>query len=85
MLPLNYESRPNFPYNFQTLEAAWEQYRDEHQAPFRQLILDRSHLYEALRARLGDDGKRKARPPCGPERSIARRDSQRSRVGAKGT
>ena len=66
MLPLNYESRPNFPYNFQTLEAAWEQYRDEHQAPFGQLILDRSHLYQALRARLGDGGKRKPGLHVGP-------------------
>ena len=51
MLPLNYESRPNFPYNFQTLEAAWEQYRGEHQAPLWRVILGRSHLYRGLRAR----------------------------------
>ncbi len=55
MLPLNYESRPNFPYNFQTLEAAWERYRDEHQAPLWRVILERSRLYRGLRARFGDD------------------------------
>ena len=57
MLPLNYESRSNFPYNFQTLESAWEQYRNEHQAPLWRVILDRSHLYQGLRARFVDDGE----------------------------
>ncbi len=55
MLPLNYESRPNFPYNFQTLEAAWERYRDEHQAPLWRVILERSRLYRGLRSRFRDD------------------------------
>lgn len=56
MLPLNYESRPNFPYNFQTVEAAWEEYRREHRSPLWRLVLDRSRLYRALRGRLVSDG-----------------------------
>ena len=32
-LPLTYESRPNFPYNFQTMEEAWDLYRQERRAP----------------------------------------------------
>lgn len=56
MLPLNYESRPNFPYNFQAMEAAWEEYRGEHQSSLRRLVLDRSRLYHALRGRLASDG-----------------------------
>ncbi len=52
-LPLTYESRPNFPYNFQALEAAWDAYRAEHEASVFRLLLDRSHLAAALRARFG--------------------------------
>ncbi len=59
MLPLNYESRPNFPYNFQTLEAAWEEYRDNRRAPLWRLVLDRSYLYQALRARFAGGEERK--------------------------
>ena len=61
MLPLNYESRPNFPYNFQTMEAAWEEYRSQHQDPLWRLILGRSHLYRALRARFS--GGEQQKPP----------------------
>ena len=56
MLPLNYESRPNFPYNFQTVEVAWEEYRREHRSPLWRLALDRSRLYGALRGRLVSGG-----------------------------
>ena len=66
MLPLNYESRPNFPYNFQTLEAAWEQYRNEHQAPPWRLIAERSYLYQGLRARFSDGEERKRGLYVGP-------------------
>ena len=66
MLPLNYESRPNFPYNFQTLEAAWEQYRNEHQAPLWRVILERSHLYQGLRARFSSAGEPKPGLYVGP-------------------
>ena len=59
MLPLNYESRPNFPYNFQTLEAAWEEYRDNRRAPLWRLLLDRSYLYQALRARFAGGEEQK--------------------------
>ncbi len=54
MLPLNYESRSNFPYNFQTMEAAWEEYRSERRDPLWRLALERSHLYRALRSRFRD-------------------------------
>ncbi len=66
MLPLNYESRPNFPYNFQTLEAAWEQYRNEHQAPLWRVILERSHLYRGLRARFSNHDEPKPGLYVGP-------------------
>ena len=32
-LPLTYESRANFPYNFQTMQEAWDLYRQERQQP----------------------------------------------------
>lgn len=48
-MPMTYESRPNFPYNFQTLEAAWDEYRDQRQAPLWNLALDRSQVWKALR------------------------------------
>ena len=50
-LPLTYESRANYPYNFQTMQEAWDAYRDEHQAPLLSVLLNRSRLYAALRAR----------------------------------
>ena len=50
-LPLTYDSRPNFPYNFQTMAEAWAAYRDEHQAPLWRLMLDRSRLFTALKMR----------------------------------
>ena len=53
-LPLTYESRPNFPYNFQTLQEAWDAYRQENQAPVFDVLLGRSRLYAALQARWGD-------------------------------
>ena len=59
MLPLNYESRANFPYNFQALEAAWQEYRDNRRAPLWRLVLDRSYLYRALRARFAEGEDRK--------------------------
>jgi len=51
-LPLTYESRPNYPYNFQTMEEAWNLYREEHRAPVWQIALDRSYLFRMARARL---------------------------------
>ncbi len=50
---LLYEARPNYPYNFQTMEEAWEHYRSETTTPVWELILDRSYLYSALRLRFG--------------------------------
>ena len=50
-LPLTYESRPNFPYNFQTMEEAWDLYREEHREPLWRIALRRSYLYRAIRAR----------------------------------
>ncbi len=47
-LPLTYESRPNFPYNFQALEDSWNEWRDARQAPLLQVILSRSYVYQLL-------------------------------------
>src|SRR5208282_2224023 len=51
-LPLTYESRAIFPYNFQTMQEAWDLYREERQQPLWRLGLERSNLYRLLRARL---------------------------------
>lgn len=51
-LPLTYESRFNFPYNFQTMEEAWDDYRDQRRTSLSQLILGRSFTYRLLRAAL---------------------------------
>ena len=53
-MPLTYESRPNFPYNFQTMVEAWDAYRQQHQKPLWEIILNRSLVYGGLRARWGD-------------------------------
>ena len=60
-LPLTYESRANFPYNFQTMQEAWDLYRQERQQPLWRLALERSNLYRLLRARL-HPGDRKMTP-----------------------
>jgi lysophospholipase L1-like esterase len=57
-LPLTYESRANFPYNFQTMQEAWDLYRAERQQPVWRLALDRSNLYRLIRARLHPDGRK---------------------------
>ncbi len=54
-LPLTYESRANYPYNFQTMQEAWDAYRDDNQAPVLSVLLNRSRLYAALRARFGGE------------------------------
>ena len=51
-LPLMYEARPNFPYNFQTMQEAWDAYRAAYDEPLFGLILNRSYLYAAIRERL---------------------------------
>jgi len=51
-LPLTYESRDNFPYNFQTMQEAWDLYRAERQQPLWRLALERSNLYRLVRSRL---------------------------------
>src|SRR5260370_24535077 len=48
-LPLTYESRPNFPYNFQTMEEAWDLYREQREESLPTLLLHRSHLYLLLK------------------------------------
>jgi lysophospholipase L1-like esterase len=50
-LPLTYESRPNFPYNFQTMEEAWNLSREEHRASLWRIALERSYLFRMARAR----------------------------------
>jgi lysophospholipase L1-like esterase len=59
-LPLTYESRPNFPYNFQTMQEAWDLYRQERQQPLWLLALERSNLYRLMRARLYPDQRKMA-------------------------
>jgi len=50
-LPLTYESRPNYPYNFQTMEEAWNLYREEHRASLWRIALERSYLFRMAQAR----------------------------------
>ncbi|MCB1018951.1 MAG: SGNH/GDSL hydrolase family protein [Acidobacteria bacterium] len=50
-LPLTYDSRPNYPYNFQTMVEAWDAYRSAAQDPLWRTLLNRSRLYAAWRAR----------------------------------
>ncbi len=54
-LPLTYESRPNYPYNFQTMEEAWDLYREEHRTPLWRIALERSYLFRMARARFQPD------------------------------
>jgi hypothetical protein len=61
-LPMTYESRPNFPYNFQALEGAWASYRESYEKPLWRLALDRSYVYEMLRTRFGRGGSGQQRP-----------------------
>lgn len=56
-LPLTYESRANFPYNFQTMQEAWDDYRQDYEQPLWQLLLNRSRVYATLRAQFGDPGE----------------------------
>jgi lysophospholipase L1-like esterase len=57
-LPLTYESRPNFPYNFQTMEEAWDLYRNERTRSLWRLALERSNVYRLIRARLHPDERK---------------------------
>jgi lysophospholipase L1-like esterase len=59
-LPLTYESRPNFPYNFQTMEEAWDLYRQEREESLPKLLLHRSHLYRLLSPRFDKSQKKLA-------------------------
>jgi lysophospholipase L1-like esterase len=60
-LPFTYESRPNFPYNFQTMEEAWDAYRQERRASLFRIAWERSYLARALRERF-NPGRRKLVP-----------------------
>ena len=55
-MPLMYDARPNFPYNFQVMQEAWDFYRERHEDSLWRIVLDRSHLYAALSARWGERG-----------------------------
>lgn len=48
-LPLTYESRDNFPYNFQTMEEAWNFYREQRREPVWRIALERSEVFRILR------------------------------------
>ena len=52
-MPLMYDARPNFPYNFQVMQEAWDFYRARHEDSLWRVVLDRSHVYAALSARWG--------------------------------
>jgi hypothetical protein len=54
-MPFAYDSRANFPYNFQTMQEAWDLYRAERQQPLWRLALERSSLYRLARARMHHD------------------------------
>lgn len=60
-MPLVYESRPNFPYNFQSMQDAWDIYRAEREQPVWRMLLERSNIYRLIRGRL-DPGERKMTP-----------------------
>jgi lysophospholipase L1-like esterase len=60
-LPFTYESRPNFPYNFQTMEEAWDTYRQERRASLLRIAWERSYLARAIRERFSP-GRRKLVP-----------------------
>ena len=47
-LPITYESRPNFPYNFQTMEDAWNAWRENREEPLWRVILSRSYVFNLL-------------------------------------
>ncbi|HKE24082.1 MAG TPA: SGNH/GDSL hydrolase family protein [Bryobacteraceae bacterium] len=57
-LPLTYESRANFPYNFQAMQEAWDLYRADRQQSLWRLALERSNLYRLVRARLHPDERK---------------------------
>jgi lysophospholipase L1-like esterase len=59
-LPLTYESRPNFPYNFQTMEEAWDLYRQEREDSLPKVLLHRSHIYRLLSPRFSKSGTKLA-------------------------
>ena len=65
-LPLTYESRPNFPYNFQTMEEAWDLYRQEREESLPTLLLHRSHLYRLLSPRFSKSQTKLAPTADGP-------------------
>ena len=50
-LPFTYESRPNFPYNFQTMEEAWDLYRQERRTSLFRIAWERSYLARAIQER----------------------------------
>jgi lysophospholipase L1-like esterase len=44
-LPITYESRPNYPYNSQTMDDAWNAWRDERQDSLWRVLLSRSYVF----------------------------------------
>lgn len=90
-LPLTYESRANYPYNFHVMEAAWQLYRRERQAPLWDLLCERSRVWQAVRARLGKGGEEVTDPvtsavigptPLTAERIIEDREYVKSHIAA---
>jgi hypothetical protein len=57
-MPFTYDSRPNFPYNFQAMQEAWDLYRADREQPLWRLALERSNLYRLVRTRLHPDERR---------------------------
>lgn len=48
-----YESRSNFPYNYQSMEEAWDTYRSQNTSPLWEVVLGRSRVWAALQLRWG--------------------------------
>lgn len=71
-MPMTYESRANFPYNFQTMEAAWNEYRENRQDPLWRLALNRSKVFRALSGWASESSEAVVRGLAGPNALSAR-------------
>lgn len=57
-MPMTYESRSNFPYNFQTMEAAWDEYRSNRQDSVWETLWRRSRILSALQPKAESEAKK---------------------------
>lgn len=86
-----YESRPNFPYNYQSMEEAWEAYRSQNTSPLWKVVLSRSRVWAALQLRWGGElkaattvgmGLRRAPNAKTPEEVLSDPEYVRTAMGA---